>query len=101
MAPYDEIMGAVVTFKGDTFTVERTGGRSKWAGHVKADPKAGKIDLMNEADIFLPPLAGDKWEGLYRFNGQQLEIHTTMAHDPRPTEYLGGYDIVNLKLTKR
>jgi len=99
--PYPEILEAVVVFKGDTFTVERTGGRSKWFGHIKADPRAGNIDLVMEADTQVFPLKGEKWEGLYRFNGAVLEINTAQGHDWRPTEYATGYDLANLKLRRK
>ncbi len=101
MEPNPEIIGAVVTFTGDKFTVERTGGRSKWGGTVKADAKTGKIDLHHEADIFLPPLKGETWEGLYRINGSTLEINTTMAHEKRAADFEGGYDVMNIKAQKR
>ncbi len=101
MEPNPDVVGAVVTFANGKFTVERSGGRSKWGGTVKADAKTGKIDLHHEADIFLPPLKGETWEGLYRINGQTLEINTTMAHEKRPAEFGGGYDVAILKMQKR
>jgi len=99
--PYPDIVGAKVTFKGGMFTIERTEGRSKWFGDLKADAKTGAIDMLMQADTAVFPLKGEKWEGLYRFNGDQLEINTSQGHDWRPSEFVTGYDLADLKLKKQ
>ena len=98
---YPDIVGAKVTFQGDKFTIERTEGRSKWFGQLKADAKSGAIDMLMQADTAVFPLKGEKWEGLYRFNGDVLEINTSQGHDWRPSEFVTGYDLADLKLKKQ
>ena len=100
MAPYKDLVGATVTFKGDTFKVDRPG-HSGWSGHVATDVKAGKIDLKHESDNLVPPKAGDVWQGIYKFDGPDLVINTAQTNDGRPTEFLSGYDLALLRLKKK
>lgn len=100
MAPYKDMGGATFTFKGDTFVVDRPG-HSTWSGHVATDVKAGKIDLTHEADNLIPPSAGEKWEGIYKFDGPELVINTAEAHEARPTEFVSGYDLALIRLKKK
>ena len=100
MAPYKDMSDATFTFKGDTFVVNRPG-HSTWSGHLAADPKTGKIDLTHEADNLIPPSAGEKWEGIYKFDGAELVINTAEAHEARPTEFASGYDLALIRLKKK
>lgn len=100
MAPLPSLVGASVTFTADRFKVERPE-RSSWEGVVHLNAEKGAIDLLHEGGSLVPPIRGDKWEGIYRFNGDVLEINTSQGHDARPTEFLSGYDLVLMKLRRR
>lgn len=100
--PYPELEGATVTFADDnTYKIERLGGRSVWFGNVTADYAKGTIDLLNQAKLVIPPDFGVKWEGIFRFDGDTLEICTAEGHDARPTEFMSGYDLTLMKLRRK
>lgn len=100
LVPYPDLVGATVTFSGNKFRIERPG-RSVWQGTLRVDAGAGKIDMAHEGSAMVPPVRGDKWEGIYRFTGDTLEINTSQGHDARPSEFLSGYDLILMKLQRR
>lgn len=100
MDAYPDLVGAKVTFNGDKFVIERPG-RSKWEGTLRLDAATGKIDMAHEGYAMVPPIRGDKWEGIFRFVGDTLEINTAQGHEARPTEFLSGYDLILMKLQRR
>jgi len=100
MDPYPSLVGATVTFTGNKFRIERPG-RSVWEGTLRVDAATGKIDMAHEGSAMVPPVRGDKWEGIYRFAGDTLEINTAQGHEARPSEFLSGYDLILMKLQRR
>lgn len=98
---YPELEGATVTFTGKTFRIERLAGRSTWFGNVMVDYGKGTIDFDNQAKLLIPPVFGTKWEGIFRWDGDTLEICTAEGHDARPTEFLSGYDLTLMKLRRK
>jgi uncharacterized protein (TIGR03067 family) len=98
---YPELEGATVTFTGKTFRIERLAGRSTWFGNVMVDYGKGTIDFDNQAKLLIPPVFGTKWEGIFRWDGDMLEICTAEGHDARPTEFLSGYDLTLMKLRRK
>jgi uncharacterized protein (TIGR03067 family) len=98
--PYPELVGATVTFSGDTFRIERPG-RAKWFGDLKVDYSKGTIDMVHRAKLMIPPVEGVTWQGIFRWDGDKLEICHAEGHDARPTEFLSGYDLTLMKLRRQ
>lgn len=100
LAPYPELTGATVTFSGNTFQIERPK-RSKWYGDLKVDYSKGTLDMVNRAKLMIPPVEGVTWQGIFRWDGDKLEICQAEGHDARPTEFLSGYDLTLMRLRRK
>jgi uncharacterized protein (TIGR03067 family) len=101
MDAYPELEGATVIFTDKTFRIERLEGRAPWFGNVTVNDAKGTIDFDNQAKLMIPPVFGTKWEGIFRWDGDVLEICTAEGHDARPTEFLSGYDLTLMKLRRK
>ena len=101
MAPHEEFLGASVVFNSDSsFTIERLQ-RTPWRGTYSVDPDTGTIDLTFRGRNLTPPSDGTVWEGIFRFRADgRLEINTATGYDARPEEFLTGYDLTMLTLSR-
>ena len=101
MRPSQEFLGASVVFNADnSFSIQRLQ-RTPWRGTYSLDPESGTIDLTFRGRNLTPPVDGTVWEGIYRFNSDgSLEINTAGGHDRRPLEFMTGYDLTMLTLTR-
>jgi len=100
--PPQEMRGAILTFNKDqTFSIDR-GQRASWSGTYRVDPKAGTIDLAFSGKNLTRPHEGDTWEGIFRFQPDgRLQINTAQGMDARPVDYLPGYDLTTMTLTRK
>ena len=101
MAPHEEFLGASVVFNSDSsFTIERLQ-RTPWRGTYSVDPDSGMIDLTFRGRNLTPPSDGTVWEGIFRFQADgRLQINTATGYDARPLEFLTGYDLTMLTLSR-
>lgn len=101
MAPHEEFLGASVVFNSDqSFTIERLQ-RTPWRGTYSVDLDAGTIDLTFRGRNLTPPSDGTVWEGIFRFQADgRLQINTATGYDARPLEFLTGYDLTMLTLSR-
>ena len=101
MAPHEEFLGASVVFNSDSsFTIERLQ-RTPWRGTYSVDPDTRTIDLTFRGRNLTPPSDGTVWEGIFRFQADgRLQINTATGYDARPLEFLTGYDLTMLTLSR-
>lgn len=101
LAPHEEFLGASVVFNSDqSFTIERLQ-RTPWRGTYSVDPDSGTIDLTFRGRNLTPPSDGTVWEGIFRFQADgRLQINTATGYDARPLEFLTGYDLTMLTLSR-
>jgi hypothetical protein len=101
MAPHEEFLGASVVFNSDlSFTIERLQ-RTPWRGTYSIDRDSGTIDLTFRGRNLTPPSDGTVWEGIFRFQADgRLQINTATGYDARPLEFLTGYDLTMLTLSR-
>ena len=101
MTPHEEFLGASVVFNSDSsFTIERLQ-RTPWRGTYSVDPDSGTIDLTFRGRNLTPPSDGTVWEGIFRFQADgRLQINTATGYDARPLEFLTGYDLTMLTLSR-
>ena len=100
--PPQEMRGATITFNKDqTFLIDR-GQRASWSGTYRVDPKAGTIDFAFSGKNLTRPHEGDVWEGIFRIQPDgRLQINTAQGHEARPVDYLPGYDLTFMTLTRK
>jgi len=100
--PPQEMRGATITFNKDqTFLIDR-GQRASWSGTYRVDPKAGTIDFAFSGKNLTRPHEGDVWEGIFRIQPDgRLQINTAQGHEARPVDYLPGYDLTLMTLTRK
>ena len=100
--PPQEMVGATVTFNADqTFAIERPQ-RSSYSGTYRLNPEARTIDLAFRGKNLIRPHEGDVWEGIYRFQSDgRLEINTAQGLEARPTDFLSGYDLTLMTLSRK
>ena len=100
--PPQEMRGATLTFNKDqTFAIDR-GERASWSGTYKVDPKAGTIDLAFSGKNLTRPHEGDVWQGIFRIQPDgRLQINTAQGLEARPVDYLPGYDLTLMTLTRK
>lgn len=100
--PPQEMVGATVTFNADqTFAIERPQ-RSSYSGTYRLNPEARTIDLAFRGKNLIRPHEGDVWEGIYRFHSDgRLEINTAQGLEARPTDFLSGYDLTLMTLSRK
>ncbi len=100
--PPQEMKGATIAFNKDqTFSIDR-GQRASWSGTYRVDPKAGTIDFAFSGKNLTRPHEGDVWEGIFRIQPDgRLQINTAQGHEARPVDYLPGYDLTFMTLTRK
>jgi uncharacterized protein (TIGR03067 family) len=98
--PADELKGHRLTFRGDTFVIEREG-KTLYKGTFKTDSakKPAQIDFRNTEG----EAKAQTWRGIYRLEGEALTTvdNAPDTKKPRPVRFTTTPDSGHVMLTFR
>jgi uncharacterized protein (TIGR03067 family) len=92
----DERSRPIVTFKGNQMTVERNGGVHPGTVHIDSSKMPPQFDVtLNDG-----PEKGKTFEGIYKLDGDQLQLCIRDKGAGRPAAFQGGDGLLLVTLKR-